>query len=428
MKYVLLFVLGFYLYHSSFSQNRREDIYSAFVLYPQREALRQDLKERVIGHTFLLALDSNSENKYESACSSIAQFLLVGQDVELGFQKLFSSYDSLQYDTRRAFLEAVYAVYPQKYSSQIKSLLEKETNPKLFSMCAVYLYRIDPSVNQHNMLKRRIAEQFPCYDTVTVLNELSKYLTHVAVARKSRIPDIVQLFRHQKITGQKIIYSFQRWNRDYPGLAIVQLADGRFARKADGRLLVFQQLARSGADLPYFITDGSTPQGIFSIQGLDVAHNLFIGPTPNIQMIMPFEDSWEKYFLEHGNETHDSLRSYLHLLPEGWRHYQPMMEAWFAGKTGRTEIIAHGTAIDPAYFRDKPYYPLTPTLGCLCAKEIWNNTTGHLLVSEQFGLVSAFKSSPGDQGYLYVINVDDQQKPVSRMEVDNWVKAFEKKK
>jgi hypothetical protein len=27
--------------------------------------------------------------------------------------------------------------------------------------------------------------------------------------------------------------------------------------------MVFQQLARSGSDLPYFITNGSTPQGIF---------------------------------------------------------------------------------------------------------------------------------------------------------------------
>jgi hypothetical protein len=51
-----------------------------------------------------------------------------------------------------------------------------------------------------------------------------------------------------------------------------------------------------------------------------------------------------------------------------------------------------------------------------------------LLVSEQFGLVSAFRSSPGDKGYLYVINLDDQQKPVSRGELCKWVSAFEKKK
>jgi hypothetical protein len=143
---------------------------------------------------------------------------------------------------------------------------------------------------------------------------------------------------------------------------------------------------------------------------------------------MPFEDKWEKYFNAIPGWSGDSLQSYEQLLPESWRSYQPMMEAWFAGKIGRTEIIAHGTTIDPDYFRDKPYYPLTPTLGCLCAKELWNPTSGHLLLSEQFRLVSTFTSSPGNKGYLYVINVDDQQKKLTRQEVEHWVNAFEKKR
>jgi hypothetical protein len=64
----------------------------------------------------------------------------------------------------------------------------------------------------------------------------------------------------------------------------------------------------------------------------------------------------------------------------------------------------------------------------LCAKEIWNVTTGHLLVSEQFNLVSAFQSSSGNKGLLYVINIDNQQKAVSREEVERWVKEYEKRK
>ena len=87
-----------------------------------------------------------------------------------------------------------------------------------------------------------------------------------------------------------------------------------------------------------------------------------------------------------------------------------MMEAWFAGKIGRTEIIAHGTAIDPEYFKNQPFYPLTPTMGCLCAKELWNNSTGHLLYSDQFDLGNTFQSTPGRTGWLYVINLDDQQR------------------
>jgi hypothetical protein len=208
----------------------------------------------------------------------------------------------------------------------------------------------------------------------------------------------------------------------------VQNADGNFVKDANGRLLIFQQLARSGSDLPYFITNGSTPQGIYSIQGTEISHNNFIGPTPNIQLIIPFEDKWEKYFHEdEWNITNDSLQMYLQLLPASWRNYPPIMEAWNAGKIGRTEIIAHGTTIDPEYFKDKPYYPLTPTEGCLCAKELWNITTGHLLMSEQFNLVSAFQSTTGNKGLLYVINLDNQQKPVTREEVEQLVRRFKKK-
>ena len=239
-------------------------------------------------------------------------------------------------------------------------------------------------------------------------------------------PDIVQLFRYQKTTGQKIIYSFQRWNRDYPGIAVIQNANGNFVKDAGGRLLIFQQLARSGSDLPYFITNGSTPQGVYSIQGIDVSHNNFIGPTPNIQLIMPFEDKWEKYFSDQWSSGQDSFLLYQQQLPQSWKNYAPMMEAWVAGKIGRTEIIAHGTTIDPEYFKDKPFYPLTPTEGCLCAKELWNNTTGHLLMSEQFNLVSAFQSTPSGKGLLYVINIDDQQKAVTREEIERLVKRYEK--
>jgi hypothetical protein len=249
------------------------------------------------------------------------------------------------------------------------------------------------------------------------------------------------LFAGQRRIGQKVIYSFQRWDRDYPGLAIVQNADGRFVRDGQGRLQVFEQLARSGPDLPYFITNGSTPQGIYSIQGTDVSRTNFIGPTPNLQLLLPFEGSWAHYFQQSQDSTEipgrtetpgqalapgqadeasaggapgiDSLRLYRELLPPEWREYTPMMEAWTAGRIGRTEIIAHGTTIDPEYFKDKPFYPLTPTMGCLCAKELWNPTSGHLLVSEQFNLVSAFLATPGRKGYLYVIDVDDQHKPVS---------------
>jgi hypothetical protein len=282
-----------------------------------------------------------------------------------------------------------------------------------------------------NTLKIKMVENFPGYDTLDVLVELERYFNNYQHRPALDAGDIATLFRYQARLQKKVIYSFQRYNRDYPGMAIVQNADGRFMRHADGRLMVFQQLARSASNLPYFIKNGNTPQGVYSLLGTAVANNKLIGPTPNLQMIMPFENKWERYFQYptgmSWNPATDSLQLYLDLLPPSWRGAAFARESFYAGKIGRNAIIAHGSTIDPEYFRDKPFYPLTPTNGCLCAKELWNISNGRLLVSEQFNLVSAWNATPGSKGYLYVINVDDQQRAVTREDVESFVRAFEKK-
>ncbi len=446
-----------------FAQARQTDIYTDFVLYGQRAQLGKDLRERVTGKPFSGPLDGDTEFKYELACGAVSQFLFDSPVVAEGMAKLFAGYDSLSFSTRRAFLEAVYAAFPSAYADRVQAILEKESDPRLFSLCAVYLYRRDTTVASCNALTIRMVEKFPGYDSVVLLRELAQYLNGHTRLKKGRRPAIEDLFAYRAVSGQRTIFSFQRWDRDYPGMAIVQNADGHFARGADGRLLVFEQLARSGSDLPYFLTNGSTPQGVYSIQGLGVSRNHFIGPTPNIQLLMPNEGKWADYFQE-GQDTAgiagtgsgsagvggnaggkgvsgvsgrtdfpagDSLARYLALLPPSWRGYAPMKEAWSAGMAGRTEIIAHGTTLDPEYFSKRAFYPLTPTEGCLCARELWNPTTGHLLVSEQFGLASAYEAGGGTAGngggYLYVISMDDQRKPVSRAEVERWVRGYEKR-
>lgn len=395
------------------AQTRREDIYTDFVLYNKRVALEKDLRERVVARHFAAPLDSTTEDGYLSGCWAVEQFLFDGPEVMQGFDHLFAGYATLSYDTKRAFLEAVYAVGRDRYRKEIEGVMEQEDNARLFALCAVYLFRADTSLKSANTLKIKMVEHFPGYDSLPVLQELQHYLSFT----RPRRPSIGELLAWQKETGTKTIYSFQRWNRDYAGLAIVQNADGHFVRDANGRLQVFEQLARSGPGLPYFLTNGNTPQGIYRITGTDISKTNFIGPTPNLQLLLPGEGKWT---------DGDSLERYRELLPPGWRDYAPMMEAWAAGAIGRTEIIAHGTTIDPEYFKGKPWYPLTPTMGCLCAKELWNVTTGHPLVSEQNNLVNAFLSTPERQGFLIVINLDAQPRAVSREEVETLVRGGQK--
>ena len=433
--FVLLLLLAA---EPGWAQTRLEDIHTDFVLYNKRMALGKDLRERVVTKHFAEPLDSDTEEGYLSACWAVGQFLFDGPEVRAGFGRMFAGYDSLQYDTRLALLEAVYAVEPSRYRKEMAAVLSREKDPKLFAVAAVYLYRADTTVAYVDSLKFRIVERFPGYDSVAVLQALFNYL---GAGGPEATPPVTELLGMAKEEGSKVIYSFQRWDRDYPGLAIVQYADGSFARNSDGRLAVFDQLARSGPGLPYFLTNGNTPQGVFSITGTDVSHTDFIGPTPNLQLLMPGEGKWADYFHDSTLFVGDSIERYRKLLPASWQSYAPMMEAFDAGAIGRTEIIAHGTTIDPDYYKGRPFYPLTPTMGCLCAKELWNPTSGHPLVSEQNELVNAFEAMPGRTGWLVVVNVEAGQAPktegrqrpggrarlpVSRAEVEAWVRAYEK--
>jgi hypothetical protein len=59
--------------------------------------------------------------------------------------------------------------------------------------------------------------------------------------------------------------------------------------------------------------------------------------------------------------------------------------------------------------------------------ETWNIFNGRFEKSDQFRLVNAYVTAPGDNGYLFVINLDNRQKPVTREEIEMLVNTFEKR-
>lgn len=405
------------------AQYKADDIYSAVTLKTEREKFKQTLIDKTILETFRQPLNEETEYKFESALWGVTQFLYSSPDVKKGFDKLFAACSKLEPGTRQSLLEAAYAVYPKEYLPVIKKLVIKEKEPKLFAMQAVYLERINPS--QNKWLQTLLKKNFKDYLKNDLLRETLKYLQQKNTPTKK--PALfTDLFLHQKKLGNKVVYSFQRYNRDYAGIAVVQNADGSFAKDENGGLKTFVQLARSASNLPYFITNGSTPQGIYSITGTDKSKNTFIGPTPNLQLVMPHEVS-EFIFFHQQTDTTNYFDDYKKLLPVSWQNYQSMYESFAAGKIGRTEIIAHGTTIDPYFFKGKTYYPISPTLGCLCAKEIWDEETGKIKESDMLNLTNTFLSTPGTKGFLIVINLDEQNKAVGKEEIKKIVAEYEKR-
>ena len=194
--------------------------------------------------------------------------------------------------------------------------------------------------------------------------------------------------------------------------------EGKFIRDSAGNIFNVPQLARSITDLPGYLTNGNTPQGIFRMYGFGVSSSSFIGPTTNIQLTMPAETSLQ-FFMKDSTITDTAWTEewYKKLLPASLKNYASLYGSYYAGKAGRTEIISHGTTVDPEYYKGTTYYPLTPTQGCLCTKELWSGYNGSRVYSDQQKLIEAIKLAGGPDGYCVVIELDDKKQPVNINEV-----------
>ena len=196
-------------------------------------------------------------------------------------------------------------------------------------------------------------------------------------------------------------------------------------RDADGRPFAVAQLALARSGLPGTLTFGNTPRGLFTVRGAGTAENPWIGPTPYLHSMLPVEASVAEFLheTEAGKTWHEA--DYRDLLPPAWA--AQLREAWLAGLAGRSEILMHGTTINPEYYRGEPYFPGTPSAGCLVADERWNWVDGRLLASDQLRLAQAFTAGGQDRGYLIVAEIGAGPGPVRLEEVLDALLAAELK-
>ena len=125
--------------------------------------------------------------------------------------------------------------------------------------------------------------------------------------------------------------------------------------------------------------------------GFDVSRLLYIGPTPNLQLQLPYEATPDAFFADSTLiDSSWNKELYASLLPASWRNYDGIYESFYAGEMGRSAVIMHGTTIDPEFYKAETYYPQTPSLGCLCSYEEWDSS-GYRISSNQQQIVNALK-------------------------------------
>ncbi len=319
-------------------------------------------------------------------------------------------------DFQKNLLETTYSLYKKEFKTQALQLMQQTKSVAIFIRCAEYVLRAD-SVNAGNKIAALIKLKFPNDSSVG----LKILQSRIAIKKLQPLPPLHDIFDTSFLKGQTVIYSLQRSNRDYAGLVIIRKPDGTFLKDSAGNYFHTAQLAKAITAYPFYITNGNTPQGILRFSGFDVSRLLYIGPTQNLQMQLPYETTPDAFFAD--TTFVDSSWSkdlYATLLPASWKNYNDFYESFYAGKIGRSAVIMHGTTIDPEFYKAQTYYPQTPSLGCLCSYEAWDSS-GHRINSNQQQIINALNSIGSNNGYVVVIDIDNEKKNVEINEVQSFL-------
>ena len=412
-------------------------------------ALTSQAVERVVYDTEIanlvavLALPPGPEadEKIPGAMSAAALFNVERERVRERLLALLPAAHEKSAAYQRGLLSAAHTNYAKDVAPLLPDLLPKIKTPREFAIGAYTLLRVNDTPPQRAWLGERMRENFPDGANEPRLQALHRRLTVDPLDDLSRRPPLVDLLAAPINAGYPVVFSFQRRDRERMGLALVRGADGRFVRNADGSYFNIAQLAMARTNLPGTITNGNTPQGLFVIKGTGTATNRWIGPTPYLESMLPVEAPvalFNQPQLRDGSQdANEDARfaaskrewteaEYTIFLPPSWRDYFPMKEAFLAGHAGRDEILAHGNTVNSAYYRGENFFPYAPSAGCLVAMEYWSKDVGTLVHSDQLALVKAFISGGSDVGYLVVVEIDNQARPVVLADVIEAVVAAER--
>jgi hypothetical protein len=395
------------------------DLYAERTINTNRQRFYKQLIDQTIEQNLRKDLHDDHEEKWQGAFWGMGlagyRSSVCDSAIPIGLNNFSERSASFQ----RSLLEVIYGLYPDSYPVEIDGIIQNTSNKKIFAMGVEYLSRIQPG--KKDQFIKILEQKFSDVNSDPILIMLKKRLEKT----KHSLPPIRELVT-KAYDNKLVIFSFHRENRNYAGLTLIKKPNGEFLRNPDGSLFRISHLARSNSGLPGYITNGNTPEGIYSLQGTDISDNVFIGPTSNLQLRLPFETSVANYFHK-ADKTDDQWRieHYRKLLPESWQDYFPIYEAFYAGQAGRSAIIAHGTTINPLFYQDQSYYPFTPSLGCLTALEFWSGKNGECLYSEQLALIKNYRRFD-PEGYLILIDIDNQKSPVTISEVIDKVIRIEK--
>jgi len=408
MKLFHGFYLVLFFFTSNFSQSIIDfkTLRSKFATMPRQEKDYQNAIEKT-SLVFTKELSADNAEEWGNALENAQLYYIKDTSVARAITRVLTDFKSLPVSIVMTAIEVGKTLFPENDLESVRNILAGTNNIYLFAYAANYSNEINPE-----KINDLIHYKFTSPENHPVLECLLHQIQVSDSNKFSSRPDIISIIDHPFMDGSTIIYSFFRNDRKYPGLSIIKKPDGTFVKDAVGNIFSIPQFSMSYANLPGYLRNGNTPEGIFSIVGSYISPTESIGPSRNVLTRIAFEVTPEIFY--HGNNMSSqwNIEEYRNLLPEDWQDYFPAYEAFYAGQARRKVIVMHGSADDLRFFKNESYFPHTPTKGCISSIELWNPETGYCTRSDQTDLINAFRSTGSNKGFLVVIELDDKDSPV----------------
>jgi hypothetical protein len=289
MKLLLLSLLLFTT--SIFPQNKINPnrLYSDYALKASRVEYKDELNAK-IKNIFSGKLNSSYEKKWKSLFKEVGLMLVKTEDIYSAIRKASKYAPKGSLSFKRSLVETIITLYPTEFRTTIDTLFTTTNDPTLYSYCIQYYLKSDLETSDY--LLKQTKERFPNWEKIPQLKFLAFYLDNTEL----QTPPLKDILSNKFIEGKTIIYTFQRKDRTYPGITIIKRPNGEFVKDKNNSIFYVQQMALSVTNLPGYLSQGNTPQGIFSVVGYYNSPTPSIGPTAAVLTRIPYEVPTKLWF------------------------------------------------------------------------------------------------------------------------------------
>lgn len=206
------------------------------------------------------------------------------------------------------------------------------------------------------------------------------------------------------------LFMFCRQDRHYPCLMVMKNSDNQ-PIYVNRKLWSQPALALSASNLPYNVSNGHTPQGVYQLDSVMPVADQQLSFGKFRRVIVNFVPK------SPSEEDHGYLLPKSHMSETWWK------QAPEARDLGRALFRIHGTGKQAD--AGTTYFPFRPTAGCMSQRE--NTYDGVTYIDQQLllnrmmdtlHLVPQFENETSIKGLLYLIEIDNKKAAVTLGDLD----------